>query len=195
MFVFDVETLSKKSNAVILSMAVTYFDPVKKTTYEQMRNDTFFVKFDVKDQIERHKRVMDKSTLEWWSKQCQNVRIKSLKPSPDDKTFEEGYAAMVEWIKSKNDEKCYVWARGNLDQIVLDDFLDQIGIEPHWHFTRWRDIRTAVDFMYNTTNGYVKVDHEGFDWTLHITKHDPVDDVIYDALMLMYGVEEQTNDN
>jgi hypothetical protein len=187
MFVFDIETLSKKSTAVILSMAVTYFDPVKKTSYEDMRKDTFFVKFNVADQIKRHQRVMDKSTLEWWSKQCLNVRIKSLKPSENDVTFEEGYAMMADWIKSKNDDKCYVWARGNLDQIVLDDYLDQVGIEPVWFFTRWRDVRTAIDFMYNSTDGYTTVDCGGFNPFIDITKHDPVDDVIYDAMMLMYG--------
>jgi hypothetical protein len=192
MFVFDIETLSKKSNSVILSMAAVYFDPVKKTTYEEMRKDAFFVKFDVQDQIKRHQRVMDRSTLEWWSKQCQNVRIKSLKPSPNDVTFEEGYAAMAVWIKSKNDDKCYVWARGNLDQIVLDDYLDQVGIEPVWFFTRWRDVRTAIDFMYGSNDGYTDVDCGDFNPFIHITKHDPVDDVIYDAMMLMYGKEKES---
>lgn len=190
MIVFDIETLSKKSSSVILSMAATYFDPVKKTSYEDLRKNSFFVKFDVDDQMKRLHRVMDKSTLEWWSKQCQNVRIKSLKPSSNDVKFEDGYAAMVEWNKALGDDKCWVWIRGSLDQVILDDMLDQIGIEPMWHFTRFRDVRTAVDFMYGSTDGYTEVNYEGFNPFTDITKHDPVDDVVYDAMMMMYGKEK-----
>jgi hypothetical protein len=94
---------------------------------------------------------------------------------------------MREWAKSKNDTKCWVWARGNLDQLVLDDIEEQIGLEPIWPFARWRDVRTAVDFLYGTTTGYTKVNHPVFDSKLHITKHNPVDDCIFDAMMLMYG--------
>ena len=190
MIVFDIETLSKKSSSVILSMAATYFDPVKKTSYKELRDNSFFVKFDVDDQMKRLHRVMDKSTLEWWSKQCQNVRIKSLKPSPNDVKFEDGYAAMVDWNKSLGDDKCWVWIRGSLDQVILDDMLDQLGIEPMWHFTRYRDVRTAIDFMYGSTDGYTEVDYEGFNPFIDITKHDPVDDVVYDAMMMMYGKEK-----
>jgi 3' exoribonuclease, RNase T-like len=190
MIVFDIETLSKKSNSVILSMAATYFDPVKKTSYNELLDNSFFAKFDVNDQMKRLNRVMDKSTLEWWSKQCLNVRIKSLKPSENDVKFEDGYAAMVDWYKKFNDEKCWIWIRGTLDQVILDDMLDQLGIEPIWHFTRYRDVRTAIDFMYGSTDGYCKVNYEGFDPFVDITKHDPVDDVVYDAMMMMYGIDK-----
>jgi hypothetical protein len=29
-----------------------------------------------------------------------------------------------------------------------------------------------------------------FDPAIHITKHDPVDDCVYDAMMLMYGKKQ-----
>ena len=67
MFMFDVETLGKRSNSVILSMACTWFDPETKPKPETLRGNTFFAKFSVSDQIQRLKRESDKSTIEWWS--------------------------------------------------------------------------------------------------------------------------------
>ena len=53
MFLFDVETLSKSSESVILSMACTHFIPEDKPSPEKLREDTFFAKFNVEDQIRR----------------------------------------------------------------------------------------------------------------------------------------------
>lgn len=191
MFVFDVETLGKDSTAVILSMACVAFDPTKKPTPEQLREDAFFAKFDVQDQVERLKRTTTKSTMEWWAKQCDNVKFKSFRPSVEDVVFEDGYEAMRVWAKEREvNNKDYVWARGNLDQLVLDSIEEQCGLEPIFFFNRWRDVRTAVDFMYGTTSGYCGVDYPGFDYKRDITKHNPIDDCVYDAMMLLYGVTE-----
>ena len=192
MFIFDVETLGKESNSVILSMAAIYFDPDKGPSYKEMYDDAFFVKFDVVDQMKRLDRKVGKTTMQWWAKQCDNVKIKSFKPDPSrDVKFEDGYEQMRQWAASKNDDKCYVWARGNLDQLVLDSFEEQLEIKPIWPFSRWRDVRTAIDFLYGVTNGYVTVEVppwvESFDPALHVTKHNPIDDCCFDAMMLMYG--------
>jgi hypothetical protein len=195
MFIFDVETLGKESNSVILSMAAIYFEPDKEPSHTQLRDSAFFVKFDVQDQIKRLNRKVGKTTIEWWSKQCENARNKSFKPRADDITFEIGYEAMRQWANTKNDSKCWVWARGNLDQLVLDSMEEQLELKPIWPFSRWRDVRTAIDFLYGTTNGYVEVDTpawvEAFDSKLHITKHNPIDDCIFDAMQLMYGKKNQ----
>lgn len=199
MFVFDVETLGKESNSVILSMAAIYFNPDEQPDHKKLFEEAFFVKFDVEDQIKRLHRKVGKTTMQWWAKQCENVRIKSFKPNPSiDVKFEDGYEQMRQWAKTKNDPKCYVWARGNLDQLVLDSFEEQLEIEPIWDFSRWRDVRTAVDFLFNTNRGYVPVDTppwmDKFDPALHITKHNPIDDCVFDAMMMMYGVN-QKDDN
>ena len=195
MFIFDVETLGKESNSVILSMAAIYFEPDKEPSHTQLRDSAFFVKFDVQDQIKRLNRKVGKTTIEWWSKQCENVRVKSFKPRADDIQFEIGYEAMRQWANTKNDSKCWVWARGNLDQLVLDSMEEQLELKPIWPFSRWRDVRTAIDFLYGTTNGYVEVDTpawvEAFDSKLHITKHNPIDDCVFDAMQLMYGKKNQ----
>ena len=200
MFVFDVETLGKESNSVILSMAAIYFNPDEQPDHKKLFEDAFFVKFDVADQIQRLNRKVGKTTMQWWAKQCDNVRIKSFKPNPAiDVKFEDGYESMRQWAKTKNDPKCYVWARGNLDQLVLDSFEEQLEIEPIWDFSRWRDVRTAIDFLFNTNRGYVPVNvppwMDTFDPALHITKHNPIDDCVFDAMMMMYGVNQKDSDD
>ena len=195
MIVFDVETLGKESTAVILSMAAVWFDPLKKTSPEEMRENAFFVKLDAEDQIKRLKRTITKSSLSWWNKQCDNVKIISLRPRPDDIKVEDGIELMREWAKKVDSQgKSIVWARGNLDQLVLDAMEEKLEVEPVFFFSRWRDVRTAVDLMYNTTTGYCKVDYPGFDSYLNILKHSPVDDCILDAMMLLYGVENELED-
>lgn len=188
MFVFDVETLGKRSDSVILSMAAIYFDPDAKPTWHELVNSAFFVKLDAQDQMKRLHRSTTKSTMEWWAKQCEHVKVKSFKPATSDVTFEYGYEMMREWAASKKDDKCWVWARGNLDQLVLDDIEEQIGLKPIWPYARWRDVRTAIDFLTNSTNGYCQVPN--FDSQAYVIKHDPIHDCAYDAMQLMYGEKQ-----
>jgi hypothetical protein len=116
------------------------------------------------------------------------VKKKSVNRSEDDMIIEEGIEAFRKWTqKFPNNEKCWVWARGNLDQLVMDSLEERCGIEPVFSYNRWRDVRTFIDITFETDNGYVSVDYEGFDPDLHITKHDPVDDCIFDVMMMLYG--------
>lgn len=188
MFMFDIETLGKKSDAVILSIGCIYFDPDVKYSYADLVNQAFFVKFDAKDQMKRLHRSVNKSTIDWWAKQCDIVRRKSFTPHETDMKFEHGYDQFRAWANFKNDSKCAVWARGTLDQLVLDDIQEQIGLEPIFHYARWRDVRTAIDLLYNTQNGYCKV--KDFDSQAHVYKHDPVHDCAFDVMQLLYGVSE-----
>lgn len=191
MFLFDVETLGKRSNSVILSMAAIHFDPDTKPSPQELREGAFFAKFSVKEQVKEYGREMNQPTMDWWKKQCDNVRTASFVPSEVDCSFVDGYESMRKWASSKNDTKCWVWARGNLDQLVMDDIEEQLELEPIWPYARWRDVRTAVDFLYNTTNGYIDVNYPGFNSKNHITKHNPIDDCVLDAMMLMYGVRNE----
>lgn len=170
-------------------MGCVWFDPKEKPSPEQLRKDSFFVKLDATDQIKRLKRGSSKSTLEWWNKQCDIAKEKSFYVKPDDVKIETGLEMMREWSnKYDPDKKAWVWARGNLDQLVIDSMEEQLEIEPVFFYNRWRDVRTAIDLLIGSTNGYCDVDYPGF-FSESIVKHDPVDDCIYDAMMLMYGKE------
>lgn len=186
MFMFDVETLGKQSHSVILSAACIHFDPKEKYSFENLIDNAFFVKFDVEDQIKRLKRSTGRSTMEWWAKQCDIVKERSFIPNKFvDVKFEDGYEQMREWAKSFNENKSWVWARGNLDQLVMDDIEEQCGLTPIFPYARWRDVRTAVDIFYDTDRGYVNV--PDFDPQAYVIKHCPIHDCAYDIMQLLYG--------
>ena len=192
MIVFDIETLGTRSTSVILSMAAVYFNPDEKPDHIKLRETAFFAKFDVDEQVRELKREVDRDTITWWSKQCLNAQVNSFKRNPAvDVPFRVGHAAMKAWADEKKDPACWVWARGSLDQVLLDDITKQCGLEPIFTYNRWRDVRTAVDCLFGTTNGYTSVEVPPrvtpFDPALHITKHRPVDDCIFDAMQLLYG--------
>ena len=193
-FCFDVETLGVESNSVILSLACIYFDPDAKPTFRELVDSAYFVKFNVRDQVENYGRKVDKGTLQWWEKQCEIVRKKSFLPSKDDKILRTGVESFHNWITTRNDNKCWVWARGSLDDTLLHSIERQLKVETMLPYNRWRDVRTAVDFLTNSNNGYCKVDHIDFLYERDIIKHDPVIDCALDIMMLLYGKSnEQSN--
>ena len=190
MFMFDVETLGVGSDSVVLSMACIHFDPRTNPTYKELKESAFFVKINAKDQATRLGRKIDKGTVEWWGKQCQNVKIKSLIPSDLDVTAEDALSGFRQWVKERDDGKCYVWARGSLDEAVLQGLEHQVTgtrDNPIFSYNRFRDVRTAIDFLTGANNGYCQVDHPSFNYDTDVTKHDPVDDCALDVMMLIYG--------
>lgn len=187
MFVFDVETLGVESNAVVLSAALVHFDPEQKPDYQTMLDGACFVKFKAKDQIERLKRTVDIGTLEWWKNQHEYTRSVSFDPSGDDVTAEEGITLLHNYMnKFPNANNQTMWARGSLDQLVIDSLAVKVGMQQITGYNMWRDVRTAVDILYGTTNGYVEVQHPTFR-RHEVIKHHPVHDCALDAMQLMYG--------
>jgi len=186
MFVFDVETLGVESNAVILSAALVHFDPEKRPTYQDLLDNACFVKFKAKEQA-HNGRTISKSTLEWWKTQHDYVKKVSLDPSADDVSAREGIETLYAYMaKFPNADKQTMWARGSLDQLAIDSLCDAIDMQPITGYNMWRDVRTAVDILYGTTNGYVDVDHPLFR-RHEVIKHHPVHDCALDAMQLMYG--------
>ena len=192
MFMIDIETLGSREDSVILSLACIYFDPTQKPSPDQLRKDCFFIKFDVKDQVENYKRKIQKDTIEWWNKQCDLAKKKSFVRKSTDVSLIDGIQQFKLWVSEKDtNKKDWIWARGSLDEFVLKSVESQLNVEPTFTYNRWRDVRTAIDLLYNQTNGYCKVNYDGFDASLNIIKHNPIDDCVFDIMMLLYGEENE----
>lgn len=187
MFMFDVETLGIESNSVILSMACIYFNPDDKPTYKELVESAFFVKLDSKFQTEHLERSVNKSTLDWWMKQADMLKKQSLIPT----NFDIEPAAAIDMLKIWSQQyprhkECLIWARGSLDQAVLGSMHRKLGQEDLFNYGRWRDVRTAVDLLTGSTNGYCDVNHPDFNTSM-VLKHNPVHDCAYDIMMMLYG--------
>ena len=186
MFMFDVETLGVESNFVVLSAAMVHFDPEKRPTYQDLLDNACFVKFDVKQQLTAG-RSASKSTLGWWKDQHEYVRKVSVDPSDEDMTVSNGMQKFYDYMaKFPNAKQQTMWARGSLDQMVIDSLAVKFDLEEITGYNMWRDVRTAVDIMFGTTTGYVEVDHPLFK-RHEVIKHHPVHDCALDAMQLMYG--------
>lgn len=186
MFIFDIETLGVESTCVVLSAAMIYFDPVTKPTYQDLLENTCFVKFNAKEQLHAG-RTITKSTLDWWKTQHEYTRKISFDPSADDMTVKDGIEKLYYFMnKFENPRKQTMWARGSLDQMAIDSLTRKFDMESITEYYVWRDVRTAVDLLCNTAQGYTEIDHPSFK-RHEVIKHHPVHDCAYDAMMLMYG--------
>ena len=186
-FCFDIETLSTESNCVILSAAITWFDPAQTdVTYEELVERSLYVKFDA---IEQKKigRVVSKDTLEWWSKQGEIIRNFCLLPSKKDVSAVEGVKRIREYVKQHGSKDSFIWARGNFDQMAIDSLAKSVGEETIADYNAWCDIRTAIRLLKETSKWTGYCDIPDFDMG-KISKHNPIDDLVLDILMLVRGV-------
>jgi hypothetical protein len=164
-----------------------HFDPEKQPTYQELLDGACFVKFNAKDQIQRLKRTVDLGTLEWWKNQHSYVREVSFDPTGSDLTAEDGLTVLHNYMnKFANSHQQTMWARGSLDQLVIDSLAVKVEMQQITGYSMWRDVRTAVDILYGTTNGYCEVEHPAFK-RHEVIKHHPVHDCALDAMQLMYG--------
>lgn len=185
MFMFDIETLGIESNSAILSMACIHFDPKTQYTYEQLLESAFFVKLNAVDQMGRLERTSTKSTMEWWANQIPEVRATSFAPKSTDLLAEDAIQQLRMWAAQFEDFKNgIIWARGNLDQMALGSLELACDLPTIFYHNRWRDVRTAVDLMTGSSNGYCDI--KDFDKE-KVVKHDPRHDCAYDIMMLLYG--------
>lgn len=188
MFLLDIETLDVESTAVVLSVAMVYFE--EGMTYDELLERTIFVKFDSKEQISKYKRTVSKSTLDWWSKQTKESKEVSLIPSNKDVPALDGIEQLKAYMTISQDKNKIVFTRGNLDPMCMESLCRAVGVPPITPYYNYMDVRTALNLMKTTTvRGYCDILFEGFNIEeAKSNKHDPIVDVCLDAMMLMYGI-------
>jgi hypothetical protein len=186
-FCVDVETLGVESTCVVLSAAIVYFDFAVDTeiTYEELVDRSLYVKFNMNEQLEMG-RSKTKSTIEWWQKQGKEIQKLCLFPSPKDLSADEGIRRMKNYIAEHGEKNSLFWQRGVLDQMSLESLCRSIDVEPITMYNQWMDIRTGIRILKETSNqgGYCPIPN--FD-TNKVMKHNPVEDIALDVLMLVHG--------
>jgi len=186
MYMFDVETIGVESTSVILSAAIIRFDPTNtEKTYDDYLQDALFVKLNVEEQVKNYNRTIDKSTIEWWSKIHPSIREVSFVPSKNDISVLDGIEKLRDYIGKPSNPT--FWSRGSLDQMVIDSLCKAVDVDLLAPYNCWRDVRTALDCLCETTkNGYCDLKIP-FDKGANVIKHHPVHDCAYDIMQLVHG--------
>lgn len=189
-FVFDIETMGVESTSIILSLALTRVEPETLSndpniSYRQLLDSTYFAKLDYKEQIALN-RTWDAGTRSWWMKQTKPQQKASLIPSSSDVQIAHMYNDMKAFVQgTPNYKNLPVWIRGTLDQLAFESILRAVDLEPILMYNQYRDVRTAIDLLFPTSQGgYVNIPEFELG---NVIKHDPRHDCAYDALQLLRG--------
>lgn len=133
----DIETLSTRSDATILSIGAVQFD-LKGNVFS-----SFHEGVDISSCIERGLHI-DGDTIRWWLGQSKENQERLLKLPCSSlgavlKAFEECFILM-------DKENTYIWSHGsNFDIVILENAYKAIGQMPWWKYSNVRDTRTLFD--------------------------------------------------
>ena len=77
-----------------------------------------------------------------------------------------------------------------MGQVSIDSLSRAVDFESISEYYNWRDVRTAIDIIFGTSNGYCDIDHPEFNRDL-VLKHHPAHDICLDVMMIIYGKEKE----
>lgn len=182
--VFDIETLGLRENTVVTTLACVPFRFEEPKPFAELTRDGFYVKFDVKEQIQKYRRTTDQSTLDFWKKQPKEARAMSIEPSAHDVQMAVGLEMLRDWIKTTpyTWNESYVWSRGTyFDFPKIESMYANISAPCPFNTWRIRDIRTMIDCLTGATNGQYNLRDgvpNGF------VKHNALHDAALDATVM-----------
>ncbi len=129
----DLETLSTRPTAAVLSIGACYFD-------ENGVGETFYRNID---ETLRHKFHVDKSTVDWWKGQSPQARMGLL---IDQKELVNVLFDFAEWLGFKIAP--LMWSNGaDFDLPILVNLYSQTGCEPPFKFYNSRCYRTIKNLF------------------------------------------------
>lgn len=144
----DIETLSLRSDAVILSFGAVWITPDLQILFGAPFSDKFYAVIErAKSQEGRH---IDVNTVEWWMGQNNYPATHAHSWS-----LPEALTEFSDWFELKCAEfkvaaaAVEVWAKGtDFDIAILRDAYASLGIAIPWGYNSVRDLRTLL----KTTN-------------------------------------------
>lgn len=187
--VYDFETLSQDAfDGVVVNLALLKFDEDRFVdnpyTFQELVEDCFFIKFDVKEQVEVYGRKIQPSTIAWWDEQSTEAR-RMLKPSPEDVSISELYSYLTEEVQMQECNRVYT--RGNtFDPIYLKSVLRHFDKEDPAKWWNIRDTRSLFEGMtygHNIKSTFIP---EGLE--KNFISHNPLHDIAMDVMRFQYLV-------
>lgn len=149
----DLQTLSFKTNAIVLSIGAVAFDFNQPKTFDTLVETGFYKKLDASAQkkIGRH---FDLDCLNYW-KHCPVESKSTWGKFGNDADIVSSLNDLNEWAKDIGYSKqSFVFCRGNYFDIpILMSLYDDARLEPFFINYRSRDINTFIDTLAGTIYG------------------------------------------
>jgi hypothetical protein len=163
----DIETLSTKNNALILTIGAIKFS--REKDIESLKDtDNFYKRIDIKS-CKKLNMDIDNDTVQWWNKQSKDVRYEAIE-NKDRQDIKDVLLELTNFIKDCK----YVWANSpNFDCVILENAYRYCNLEIPWKYWNLRDCRTIYD-LGNTSLKSITAE----------TKHNSLDDCYNQILCL-----------
>jgi hypothetical protein len=199
--IIDFNTMgSDKDTCAIIDCAVLFFEPERFKTAPYVMKDivnTKRFKLSVKQQVTDYKWIVDKSTVDFWAGQSENMRSR-IAPKPSDISVENFVNVLNEYINTKPNVRCW-WTRGcDLDSAILSRVFATVDRGPALKESlgpwKQRDVKTFIDAKlgYSKTHQFVPVSDVNF-WEKHYSPSDSTWSVFSDMLR-MQAIVRAEND-
>ena len=134
----DLETLSTKQNAVVLTLGAVKFNPFNL----QEPSEELYLRIDADQQISLGRDVSE-STVEWWMKQSEEVQEEAMGP--------ENRISVVDACQQLNRflvgvDK--VWCQGpHFDITILETLFRDVEMSTNWQYYQVMDSRTIFSLF------------------------------------------------
>ena len=190
--IFDFESLGLGENSVLLSLGVLAFDTKDydiqrdgvETTFNKLLKQGLYVKLDAKEQTQKYKRNIDKSTLMWWTEQGEEAKD-VLRKSDDDVSLDRMELLLKDYFELNGVTKnTPVWSRGYTEPMWYESVklnLNTYGSIRHYQY---RDIRTLLNVVIE--DKYLSRNHiNTIKQPENFVKHNALHDVCFDAVQFL----------
>jgi len=135
----DLETLSTRPNAIIVSIGAVKFDrrgPIRDL--EQL--DQFYKRIEI-DSCKELGMHFDQEVQNWWNEQDDDIRYEALEHT-ERGTIKDVLHDFSRWFRGCK----LIWGNGDdFDCTILSEAYKLAGIKTPWNFWDTRDVRTALD--------------------------------------------------
>ena len=146
----DLETLSLKPNAHILSIGAVFFCPRTKRLGSQFH----IVINPEAEQVGAH---ISASTVNWWFNQIVFSRELAFNQCPQEyRDLTSAIQLLVDWVHANRsgNEELSVYQQGSLDSVWLESAGDRTGVKMPWRYNRVYCARTLWDHTEPTASPY-----------------------------------------
>lgn len=177
----DIETLSTRAQAVVLSIGMCFFDDAKVQTFDEIVDSGIELFFDRDSQVEKGRHIMP-STIQWWNQQGEEARrvleaedvITPRDFYPHFEAFCEKSGLNSNWVK----KYCKWYIRGpHFDISITDNLFEDYNVDTPWKYFKVRDIRTWLE-----CNGLE--DNAKLVKPSSMVAHNALHDAAFDAYMM-----------